>query len=219
MQTQKFIAYYRVSTKMQGNSGLGLEGQSKAVENYTNSKGTVIASFTDIESGKNDNRVELLKAIDLCKKENAILVIAKLDRLSRNLTFITSLMDNKIQFVCCDMPTANEFTIHIFAALAQQERKMISERTKAALQAKKAQGIKLGTKENLTAAGQQKAVESIKTKAAENTNNMQAKSKVKDMLQLGFSFAEILTALQKNKFLTSTGKPFTQIVQVQRLAK
>ena len=219
MQTQKFIAYYRVSTKMQGNSGLGLEGQSKAVENYTNSKGTVIASFTDIESGKNDNRVELSKAIDLCKKENAILVIAKLDRLSRNLTFISSLMNNKIQFVCCDMPTANEFTIHIFAALAQQERKMISERTKAALQAKKAQGIKLGTKENLTVAGQKKAVASIKNKAAENTNNMQAKSKVKDMLQLGFSFAKILAALQKNKFLTSSGKAFTQIIQVQRLAK
>lgn len=139
----KYIAYYRVSTQQQGKSGLGLEAQQSVVESYC--KGNIIASFTDIESGKrNDNRPELTKAIDMCISSNAVLIIAKLDRLSRNSAFIGRLMESKVQFKCCDMPEADSFTIHIFAALAQKEREMISQRTKIALKALKERGVKLG---------------------------------------------------------------------------
>src|SRR5690606_8029265 len=109
---------------------------------------SLIGEFTDIETGKNDNRPELRKAIELAKESNSTLVIAKLDRLSRNLTFISTLMDAKIKFVCTDMPDANELTIHIFAALAQWERIRIGERTRAALAALKARGKRLGKPEN-----------------------------------------------------------------------
>lgn len=139
---KKYVAYYRVSTQQQGVSGLGLESQERDVIAYT--KGELIAVYTDIESGKGSNRQELLNALDHCKREDATLVVAKLDRLSRNLHFITYLMESKVKFVCCDMPEANEFTIHIFAALAEQERKMISQRTKNALKEAKNNGKQLG---------------------------------------------------------------------------
>lgn len=137
-----YVAYYRVSTQQQGRSGLGLAAQEADVLRYTN--GRIHTSFTDIESGKNDKRPELSKAIEYCKTHGYTLAVAKLDRLSRNVVFISQLMESQIKFVCCDMPEANEFTIHIFAALAQQERKMISKRTKDALQAAKQRGVKLG---------------------------------------------------------------------------
>lgn len=132
---KKYVAYYRVSTKEQGNSGFGLDSQKQIVKDFCKD-GELIKGFKDVESGKNNNRVGLKLAIKECITNDAILVIAKLDRLSRNLTFISNLMDSKVKFICCDMPDANEFTIGIFAVLAQQERKMISERTKAGLKAK-----------------------------------------------------------------------------------
>lgn len=139
----KYVAYYRVSTQQQGRSGLGLEAQQRDVLSYAKG-GILLAEYTDIESGKSDKREQLIAAIDRSNKDEAILVIAKLDRLSRNVTFISTLMDSKVKFVCCDMPEADPFTIHIFAALAQKERIMISERTKAGLQSAKLRGVKLG---------------------------------------------------------------------------
>lgn len=143
--TQTFVAYYRVSTKSQGESGLGLEAQQASVKNFVESRnGIIVAEFTEVESGKKDNRIELDAALKLTKKSKATLVIAKLDRLSRNLTFIATLQDAKVKFVCVDMPEANEMTIQLMAVFAQYERKRISERTKEGLQAAKARGIKLG---------------------------------------------------------------------------
>jgi DNA invertase Pin-like site-specific DNA recombinase len=146
-----FVAYYRVSTTKQGESGLGLEGQRQAVGNFLKSQQAgsdqPIAEFTEIESGKRSkNRPQLLAAIELCKAKKATLVIAKLDRLSRNVNFISGLMDAKVSFIACDMPTATELTIHIYSAMAQHEANLISHRTKAALQVLKAQGVKLGNK-------------------------------------------------------------------------
>ena len=142
----KFIAYYRVSTDKQGKSGLGLDAQRKAVVDYLDGgKWTLLDEFTEIESGKRNDRPELEKALAACKKHRAKLVIAKLDRLSRNLAFIAMLMDRKVDFVCCDNPTATKFTIHILAAVAEHERDAISARTKAALAAAKANGKKLGS--------------------------------------------------------------------------
>ena len=142
----KFIAYFRVSTDRQGKSGLGLdEAQREAVMNYLNGgRWTLVEEFTEVESGKHANRPELEKALAACKKQKAKLVIAKLDRLSRNLAFIATLMELGVEFVAADMPHANKLTVHILAAVAQHEREMISERTKAALAAAKKRGQQLG---------------------------------------------------------------------------
>lgn len=140
----EYVAYYRVSTDRQGKSGLGLEAQQKAVADFTGGAG-VLGEFVEVESGKRADRPELIKAIALAKKNKARLVIAKLDRLSRNVAFIANLMDSGVDFVACDMPEANKLTIHILAAVAEHEREMISQRTKAALQAAKARGVKLGS--------------------------------------------------------------------------
>ena len=144
VKEKKYVAYYRVSTQQQGKSGLGLEAQQAIVFNQIK-QAELLASFTDIESGKQaKNRPELLKALELCNKENVVLIIAKLDRLSRDVEFIAKLMKGKVDFIACDIPEADRFTIHIFAALAEKEREMISSRTKAALKALKDRGVKLG---------------------------------------------------------------------------
>lgn len=140
-----FIAYYRVSTGKQGASGLGLEAQRKTVVDYLNGgKWDLVAEVTEVESGKDSDRLELQKALSLCRLYHAKLVVAKLDRLSRNVRFLATLMEDGVDFVCCDMPSANKLTIHILAAVAQAEAEMISTRTKLALEAAKARGVALG---------------------------------------------------------------------------
>jgi DNA invertase Pin-like site-specific DNA recombinase len=141
----KFVAYFRVSTDRQGKSGLGLDAQREAVMNYLNGgRWSLVDEFTEAESGKRSDRPELEKALAACKKLKAKLVIAKLDRLSRNLAFIAALMESGVEFVAVDIPHANKLTIHILAAVAQHEREMISERTRAALAAAKKRGQRLG---------------------------------------------------------------------------
>jgi DNA invertase Pin-like site-specific DNA recombinase len=140
-----FVAYYRVSTQQQGHSGLGLEAQKKAVADYLNGGSwRLAAEFIEVETGKRNDRPELAQALAACRKQRAKLVIAKLDRLSRNLAFIAALMDSGVEFIAVDNPHANKLTVHILAAVAQHEREMIAERTKAALQAAKARGVQLG---------------------------------------------------------------------------
>jgi DNA invertase Pin-like site-specific DNA recombinase len=140
-----FVAYYRVSTERQGASGLGLEAQRKAVTDYLNGGNwKLLDAFTEVESGKLDDRPQLEKAVKLCRRHKAKLIIAKLDRLSRKVSFVSALMDSKVEFICCDNPHATKLTIHILAAVAEHEREMISKRTKAALQAAKARGVQLG---------------------------------------------------------------------------
>jgi DNA invertase Pin-like site-specific DNA recombinase len=145
MATGKFVSYLRVSTDRQGRSGLGLEAQRKAVEDFLDGgRWKLIAEFVEVESGKHADRPKLRAALHSAKVTGATLVIAKLDRLSRNVAFIANLQESRAKFVCADMPDANELTIHLFAAIAQHERKLISQRTKAALAAAKARGTKLG---------------------------------------------------------------------------
>ena len=141
----RFVAYYRVSTDKQGQSGLGLDAQRQAVMTYLNG-GTwkLVAEHTEVESGKRNARPELERALAACRKHKAKLVIAKLDRLSRNLAFIATLMDSGVEFVAADNPHANRLTVHILAAVAEHERAAISERTKDALAAAKRRGVKLG---------------------------------------------------------------------------
>ena len=135
----RFVAYHRVSTERQGKSGLGLDAQRKAILDYLNGGAWELsAEFVEVESGKHSDRPQLVAALEACRKQKAKLVIAKLDRLSRNLAFIATLMESGVEFVAVDNPHANKLTVHILAAVAQHEREMISERTKAALQAAKA---------------------------------------------------------------------------------
>ena len=139
------VAYYRVSTDRQGKSGLGLEAQQSAVQNFAAAHDTsLVREFTEIESGKKNNRPVLQEALAYCRKNKAQLIIAKLDRLGRNVAFISALMDSGVSFVAVDNPHANELILHIMAAFAQYERKAISTRTKEALQAAKRRGVKLG---------------------------------------------------------------------------
>lgn len=152
------VAYYRVSTQKQGSSGLGLDAQRKAVHNYAKSMGcNVIEEYEEVESGKGHfNRPKLQSALEYCELTGAKLVIAKLDRLSRNVAFLANLMESGVKFIACDNPQANELTIHILAAVAEAERKAISERTKLALAAAKARGILLGNPRLAEARAQRK---------------------------------------------------------------
>jgi DNA invertase Pin-like site-specific DNA recombinase len=143
--TGKFVAYYRVSTTKQGINGLGMDAQRNAVMNYLNGgEWKLMAEFAEVESGKRKDRPELVKAIALCRKEGAILLIAKLDRLARNAAFLLNLRDSGVDFIATDMPHADKFTVGIMALVAEKERDLISQRTRDGLAAARRRGIKLG---------------------------------------------------------------------------
>jgi DNA invertase Pin-like site-specific DNA recombinase len=143
-----FVAYYRVSTAKQGINGLGMDAQMHAVKAFLKaSKGKLIGEFAEVESGKRNTREELHKAIALCRTAKAKLLIAKLDRLARNAAFLFNLRDSGVDFVACDMPHADKFTVGVLALVAERERDLISERTKAGLAAAKRRGVKLGCRD------------------------------------------------------------------------
>ncbi|RZJ36578.1 MAG: recombinase family protein [Flavobacterium sp.] len=207
---KNYIAYYRVSRKEQGMSGLGLAAQKSAVQKYVSSQeGTILKDFTEVETGTNKReRIEIQKAIQLAKNENAVLVIAKLDRLARNVSFVSSLMDSNIEFLAVDMPSANNFTIHIFAALAEQEAKLISSRTKQALAELKKKGVKLGNPKNLTSDARTKGVNTIKDNAKSNDRNRQAQSIISNCKEKGMTYREIASYLNGLNFKTRYGNQF-----------
>jgi len=157
----EFISYLRVSTQRQGQSGLGIEAQRSAVEQYLGqSGGRLLTEYVEIESGSGRVRPVLLQAIGHCRSTKAVLLIAKLDRLARNVAFVSSLMESGVEFVAVDAPYANRLMIHILAAFAEHERTLISERTKAALLAAKRRGVALGINgHRLAAKNRQEAVE------------------------------------------------------------
>jgi DNA invertase Pin-like site-specific DNA recombinase len=153
-----FIAYYRVSTTRQGQSGLGLDAQRAAVASFMVGRGDLSAEFVEVESGRKNDRPQLAAALDLCRRQRATLVIAKLDRLARDAHFLLGLQKAGVEFVAADMPNANRLTVGIMALVAEEEGRMISARTKAALAAAKARGVKLGNPDAATAAAQGRAV-------------------------------------------------------------
>jgi DNA invertase Pin-like site-specific DNA recombinase len=209
MANGKFVGYIRVSTDKQGKSGLGIEAQQKAIADYLNGgHWELIAEFMEVESGKHDDRQELQKAFKHCQMTGATLVIAKLDRLSRDSHFIGSVMKSGIEFIACDMPAANKFTIHILAAVAEHEREMISQRTKAALQAAKARGKVLGSPRNLS---QEVAVKGrvigVKTRQSK-VNEFAATISpiIQDFASKGMSLNQMAIELNKRSILTARGK-------------
>lgn len=174
----KIVAYLRVSTARQGSSGLGLDAQTKAISDFvSHRRATIVGTFREIESGKNNERVELAKALHLCKVTGATLLISKLDRLSRNAAFLLTLRDSGVKFIAADMPDANDLTVGVMALVAQQEREAISKRTKEALAAAKARGVRLGNPNGSRAlrrarAGNRASVLQIQARADERAKDL-----------------------------------------------
>jgi len=172
MANGNYIAYYRVSTQKQGRSGLGLDAQRKAVKDHLNGgRWKLLSEAVEIESGKRNDRPKLAEALSLCRLHRATLIIAKLDRLARNVHFISGLMESGVEFEAVDMPQANRLTVHIMAAMAEHEARAISDRTKAALAAAKARGTRLG--------GRQWAVESVSERGNHASAQVRAKAAAK----------------------------------------
>lgn len=214
----KYIAYYRVSTQKQS---LGLDAQRNSVSGFisSDSNNSLVAEYSEKESGKLDNRNELNKALAHCKKENATLVIAKLDRLSRKVSFIFALKDSGVEFIALDVPNFNTLTLGIFATIAQSERETISQRTKAALQAKKKHGYRLGNPNaNFSLEQRKMAINAIKEKAYNNENSIRAKALIEVLLKEESSMTSIANILNDNGFKTAKGCLFTP-VQVIRIIK
>jgi DNA invertase Pin-like site-specific DNA recombinase len=221
------IAYYRVSTKQQGESGLGLEAQEAAVKGYARQTGaTIKASYVEVESGKLADRPELARALAHAKRSKATLCVAKLDRLSRNVQFLAGVMDSGCEFAAADMPAANRFMLHVMAAVAEHEAKAISDRTRAALAAAKARGTLLGSarpghwkgREDKRRAGLEKAravaAKSKQEKAAEAYTDLLPS--IAGLKRQGLSLRAIAAKLTASGHTTRTGRPWNP-VQVLRV--
>lgn len=215
---KSYIAYLRQSTTKQEQSGLGVEAQREIIKNHLKNE-NVICEIVETESGKNNNRPKLQEALAICRKNNSILVCAKLDRLSRNVAFTSKLLESDVEILFCDFPEANKLILHIISSIAEYEANLISIRTKQSLQAKKAKGAKLGKSENLLNKHSKAIENSIitnKSKAFENENNKRALALIKSMKNENKSFTEMTKILNEQGFKTSKNCQF-QIVQVQRL--
>lgn len=204
----RYVAYFRVSTARQGQSGLGLEAQQAAVRNFVGAEACIVAEFIEVESGRKNSRPQLQAAITQAKQQQGILLVAKLDRLARNVAFLATLMESHVRFKAVDLPAADEFTLHILAAVAQKEATAISTRTRDALAAKKARGFQLGTPANLTAEARTKALESLRRNAQTNLNNRQAAQLAGLLRATGVSLRDIAARLNELGYLTRRGKAF-----------
>jgi DNA invertase Pin-like site-specific DNA recombinase len=198
---QGFVAYYRVSTDRQGQSGLGLDAQRAAVAGFVGAR-ELIAEFTEIESGKRADRPQLAAALELCRRQRAMLVIAKLDRLARNVAFIANLMEAGVEFTAVDMPSANKLTLHILAAVAEHEREMISARTTAALAAARARGVRLGRPDRETR--HMRTARSAKAAAFRAT----VLPEVRRLIGQGMSQRQIAAELNRRGLTTYAGRPW-----------
>lgn len=212
-QHQKFVAYYRVSTRKQGLSGLGLEAQQATVREYLARVGGVeLAAFIEVESGKNAvQRPQLQAALQRCKQTRATLLVAKLDRLSRNAAFLLNLRESDVRFQALDIPEANTLTLGVMAVLAQHERELISKRTKEALAARKARGLSLGTPRDMSAHAARGA------KRARVVNHAKALERAREIApqiaearaQGHTSLRQIATYLTQREIPTPRGKAWT----------
>lgn len=210
----RYVAYFRGSTEKQGKSGLGLAAQRSLIERFLSDGDEVLAEYVEVQSGKNDERIELWKAINHAKRHEAKLLIAKLDRFSRKVSFIASIMEQGIGLVVAEMPNATDFQLHIFAALAQEERRLISERTRNALAEAKKRGVVLGKNGKVLAEQNRKAAD----ERAEVLRPI-----VIPMLEQGLSFSEIARRLNREGITTARGSRFypqqvhTIIVRLRKL--
>jgi DNA invertase Pin-like site-specific DNA recombinase len=214
---RKYVAYYRVSTERQGRSGLGLEAQQEAVRGFTQG-GSIVAEVIEVESGKRNDRPKLAEALRLCRLHKATLVIAKLDRLARNVHFVSSLMESGAEFVAVDFPQANRLTVHIMAAVAEHEAAMISARTRAALAAAKARGVKLGgDRGNIRAiAAEGRRIAAARRAAKANRRAADVAPVVRELQAGGLSLRGIAAELDERGIPTPQGGTWSA-VQVSRV--
>jgi DNA invertase Pin-like site-specific DNA recombinase len=230
---KKFVSYYRVSTVRQGQSGLGLQSQKNAVASFIKDGGELVGEFTEIETGtRKKKRIEIYKAIEMARKEKAILIVAKLDRLARDVEFTSALFNGGVEFICCDNPNANKLTIQLLSVIAEHEAEVISSRIKAALKVKKdkirkgnfvnkdgsiMKSTKLGNP-NGFGDYQKMGTSKIKLNAQLNKANVQAMDIVCSSRLNGMTFQKIADKLNQLQYTTRYGKSFNAI-QVQRLNK
>jgi len=213
----RYVTYKRVSSKEQGRSGLGLDAQSRDIrlflENYSETPYEVLQEFVEVQSGTDDSRPQLVAAIALAKKERAVLVVAKLDRLSRRVSFISSLMEDvDLEFKVAALPSADKFSLHIYAALAEQERTFISQRTRSALAAAKARGIRLGAPSyHLDSLARSRSAAALK--AAQKVEGI-----ILPLRKQGSTLKQICDVLNSSGIKTRTGKSFAPM-QVSRMIK
>ena len=212
MSNTCYVSYLRVSTQKQGYSGLGLEAQREIIQNHLNET-TPITEFIEVESGSKKDRPKLKEALDLCRKTGSTLIVAKLDRLARNVSFLSSLLESDVEIVFCDFPQANKMVLHILSAISQYEAELTASRTKSALQAKKARGCKLGNPEHLLGKHDQAIQNSImtcKTKADNNPNNKRAVAMLRTLVKEEHSLKEMADILNREGFVTSKGACFSK---------
>ena len=212
----KYVPYYRVSTATQGKSGLGLAAQQDIVQRFLKTDDSLLDEFIEVESGKRADRPQLAAAIALAKLYKARLLIAKLDRLSRDVSFIFSLRNAEVDFVACDIPDANTLTVGIMAVLAQHERELIGDRTRAALAAKKAQGHQLGMS-NITPEVTRRGLVVRQQNAQTNLANRQATELVRLYRKDGLTYRAIADRLNRMGYRTRRGQEFLAM-SVKRLA-
>ena len=210
----QYVAYLRVSTQKQGFSGLGLEAQKEIIQNYLSDK-IPIAEYIEVESGRKTDkgRPKLKEALEICRKTGGKLIVAKLDRLARNVAFLSQLLESDVDIVFCDFPQANKMVLHILAAISQYEAELIATRTKQALAAKKAKGCTLGNPEHLIGKLDEavaKSVETNKRKAEENPNNKRAAAMLKVLAKERRTLQEMADYLNEQGFTTSKGYRFSR---------
>lgn len=210
MEQKNYVAYLRQSTTKQEMSGLGVEAQREIIQNYLKGR-KIISEYIETESGRKSNRPKLTEALELCKKTKSILIVAKLDRLSRNVAFTSKLLESDVEIVFCDFPEANKLILHIISSIAEYETGLISQRTKQSLKAKKARGYKLGKSENLLDRLDQAVKNSNKTnhrKALDNPNNKRAIALLKSLVKEDKSLSEMARILNNEGFVTALGSQF-----------
>ena len=211
MEQINYVSYLRQSTKKQSLSNLGIEAQREIIQKHL---GQIqpIAEFVETESGKKTDRPKLAEALELCRKTKSTLIVAKLDRLSRNVAFTSKLLESDVEIKFCDFPEANRLVLHIIASIAEYEAGLISTRTKQALKAKKARGVRLGKPENLVN-NLGKAISNSnhtnRQKALDNDNNRRAIAMLKVMATQDLSLSEMARRLNEEGFVTSRGKKFS----------
>ena len=208
----QYVAYLRVSTQKQGYSGLGIEAQREIIQKHLHDK-TPIAEYVEIESGRKKDRPKLKEALRLCRKTEAILIVAKLDRLARSVSFLSNLLESDVDIVFCDFPQANKMVLHIISAISQYEAELIAARTKASLQAKKSRGFRLGNPEHLMDKHKQairNSIRSCKEKADNNPNNKRAVAMLRTLIKEEYTLKSMADALNKEGFVTSQGCSFSK---------
>ena len=208
--TNQYVAYLRVSTQKQGYSGLGLEAQKEIIKKYLVDR-IPLAEYVEIESGRHNDRKQLSLALSHCRESGATLIVAKLDRLSRSVSFLSQLLESDVDIIFCDFPQANKMVLHIIAAIAQYEAELTATRTRQALAAKKSKGYTLGNPEHLLNKHHEAIRNSNETnrkKAAENPNNKRAVAMLRILHQEGLSTREMARKLNDAGFTTSQGYPF-----------